>query len=486
MQIKADLSKIVGAENCSDDPEVLATYAGDTGLSAPRRPNYVARPRSTEEVQQVVKLANKHGIPIVPRSSGVHFNGNAIPGQGGILLDLRRMNRILELDAANKMARVEPGVTWGQLQAEAARHNMMGLSPLLPHPQKSVLTSHLEREPMLIPKFEYAGAMVTLEVVFADGEAFRTGSACVPGFPDKSLAEGVNPGGPGYLSYNWLVQGAQGTMGVVTWAKVKIAPRPKVDKTFFIPFASLEDAVALVYNVQRRMIGEECLILNSVDLATMLAKKWPQDFANLSRTLAPWTVILVSGGGWRRPEGRIEYEEAGLREAAAELHIPELPTSLPGLPGIEREMPKILRSPWPEKKPYWKFAARGGGQDVFFYTTLDRAADFVALMGQVAAENGYPAEDIGIYIQPMEYGRACHFEASFPYDPDDADEVAAMRVLYPEAARAAIDMGGYFSRPYGPVADMVYDRAGSYTAALKKVKGLFDPNNIMSPGRLCF
>ena len=486
MQMKADLTKIVGAANISDDPKVLQSYSTDCSLSAPRTPNYVVRPKNTDEVQKVVKLANKNGIPIVPCSSGIHFNGNTIPNLGGIVLDLRRMNKILDFDLYNKMVRVEPGVTWGQLQSEAAKHKMMGLSPLLPHPLKSVLTSHLEREPMLIPKFEYAGSLVTMEAVLPDGEVFRTGSACVPGFPDKSLAEGVNPGGPGYLTYNWFLQGAQGTMGVATWAKVKVAPRPKIDKTFLIPFESLEDAVQLVYNVQRRMIGEECLILNSVNLAAILAKKWPGDFDNLRRILSPWTVILVSGGGWRRPEERIEYEEEGLREAAGELHIPALPTSLPGLPGIERELPGMLRTAWPEKKTYWKFASKGACQDVFFYTTLDRASEFVQAMSLVAAENGYCIDDIGIYVQPMEYGRSCHFECNFTYNPGDPDDIAMIGNLYAEAAQTAIDMGGYFSRPYGVVADMVYDKAAGYTTALKKVKKLFDPNNIMSPGRLCF
>ncbi len=486
MQMKQELTKIVGAANVSDDPEALLSYSRDCSLSTPRTPNYIARPKNTDEVQKVVRLANKNGVPVVPCSSGIHFYGNTIPNLGGIVLDLRRMNRILEFDPHNKMVRVEPGVTWGQLQAEAAKYKMMDLNPLLPHPQKSVLTSHLEREPMLIPKFEYAGSFVTCEVVFPDGQAFRTGSSAVPGFPDKSLAEGVNPGGPGYLSYNWLVQGAQGTMGVVTWAKVKLAPRPKIDKTFFIPFDSLDDAVQLVYNVQRRMIGEECLILNDVNLATILAKKWPADFNNLLRVLAPWTVILVSGGGWRRPEERIEYEEDGLRDAAAELHIPELPTSMPGLPGIERELPGMLRNSWPEKKTYWKFAQKGASQDIFFYTTLDRASEFTQVLNQVAAENGYCIDDIGVYVQPMEYGRSCHYEMNFPYNPADADEVAMAHNLYAEAAENAIGMGGYFSRPYGVVADMVYDRATSYTTALKKVKKFFDPNNIMSPGRLCF
>ena len=486
MQIKEGLTGIIGAENVSDDPGALLSYSRDCSLSTPRVPNYVARPKNTEEVQRIVKLANENGIPIVPCSSGIHFYGNTIPNLGGIVLDLRRMNRILEIDLYNKMVRVEPGVTWGQLQTEVAKHKMMGLSPLLPHPLKSVLTSHLEREPMLIPKFEYAGSLVTLEVVFPDGQAFRTGSACVPGFPDKSMAEGVNPGGPGYLSYNWLVQGAQGTMGVVTWVKVKMAPRPKIDKTFFIPFESLEDAVQLVYNVQRRMIGEECLILNSVNLATILAKKWPVDFNNLIKVLAPWMVILVSGGGWRRPEEKIEYEEDGLREAAAELHIPELPTALPGLPGLEKELPGMLRTAWPEKKTYWKFASKGACQDIFFNTTLNKTPEFVRVMSQVAAENGYCLDDIGFYIQPLEYGRACHFECSFPYSPDEPGEVVMIRNLYAEAVETAMDMGGYFSRPYGVATNMVYDKAAGYTMALKKVKQLLDPKNIMSPGRLCF
>ena len=486
MQIKQELAKIVGAANVSDDPAALLSYSSDCSLNAPRTPNYVASPKNTDEVQKVVKLANKNGIPIVPCSSGIHFYGNTIPNMGGIVLDLRRMNRILEVDLDNKMVRVEPGVTWGQLQTEAVKYKMMGLCPLLPHPLKSVLTSHLEREPMLIPKFEYAGSLVTLEVVFPDGEAFRTGSACVPGFPDKSMAEGVNPGGPGYLTYNWLIQGAQGTMGVVTWAKLKMAPRPRINKTFFMQFENLDGAVQFVYNAQRRMLGEECLILNDTNLATVLAKKWPQDFNNLKKILPPWTVILVSGGGWRRPEEKIEYEEEGLREVTAELHIPGLPTSLPGLPGIEKELPEMLRTAWPEKKTYWKFASKGACQDIFFQTTLNRSPEFVQAINQVAARHGYCLDDIGFYVQPLEYGRACHFEVNFSYHPDNADDLTTMSKIYLEAAETAIDMGGYFSRPYGAVADMVYDRASSYTVALKKVKQMLDPKNIMSPGRLCF
>ena len=107
MQIKEDLSKIVGAANVSDDPAELLSYSRDHSLNAPRTPNYIARPKNTDEVQRVVKLANETRMPIVPCSSGIHFYGNTIPNLGGIMLDLRRMNMILEIDLYNKMARIE-------------------------------------------------------------------------------------------------------------------------------------------------------------------------------------------------------------------------------------------------------------------------------------------------------------------------------------------------------------------------------------------
>jgi len=362
----------------------------------------------------------------------------------------------------------------------------MALNPLLPHPSKSVLTSHLEREPMLIPKFEYGDNLVTLEVVLPDGELFKTGSACVPGFPDNSLAEGVNPGGPGNITWSWLIRGAQGTLGVVTWAQVKTAPRPKTDKTFFIPFQRIEDAIQLVYRVQRRMIGEECLILNGSNLAAILARQWPADFNSLRKIFSPWMVILVLGGGLRRPEERIEYEEEALREVAVELRIPKLPNSVPCLPGIERDLPKMLRNAWPGEKTYWKFAYIGACQDLFFHTTLNKTPSFAQAISQLSGKHGFCSDDIGFYIQPLEYARACHFECNFYYDPDDTNAVENIRNLFTEAAETALDMDAFFTRPYGLIADMVYDRAASYTMALRKVKHLLDPNNIMSPGRLCF
>ncbi|MFC2045295.1 FAD-binding oxidoreductase [Chloroflexota bacterium] len=486
MGIKEDLIGIAGVNNVTDNPDRLEPYSKDYSLSRASMPSYVVEAENADEVQGVIKLANENKLPVVPCSSGIHFNGNTIPVQDGIVLDLRKMNRILDIDERNRIARIEPGVTWGQLQPELEKHDLMALNPLLPHPLKSALTSHLEREPALIPKFEYTDTLVNMEVVLPDGELLRTGSTTVPGFPDKSLADGVNPSGPGNIMWNRLLQGAQGTMGIVTWGQCKIEYRPKVNKTFFIPFKNIADTIELVYKIQRRVIGEECLLLNNLNLAAILAQKWPEDFNTLRSSLPPWTLILVLGGGKRFPEERIEYEEEALREVATELAVTDLLTSMPGLPGLERQIPDMLRGSWPKEKTYWNHAYKGSCQDLFFLTVLKEAPAFCQMIGEMVAKYDYPADDLGFYVQPMVYGGACHFQCNFYYNANNAEEVSKIKSLLSESAEAVLDRGGFFSRPYGLLADMVYNRTADYTMILKQLKKMLDPNNVMSPGRLCF
>jgi FAD/FMN-containing dehydrogenase len=111
--------------------------------------------------------------------------------------------------------------------------------------------------------------------------------------------------------------------------------------------------------------------------------------------------------------------------------------------------------------------------------------DFAAVMAGVAAEYGYPTKDIGVYLQPLDRARACHCRFGFHCNPEDAKEMNLVRNLFLEASERAISMGGFFSTPYGPWADMVYSRAATYTYALKVVKNAYDPNNILNPGKLC-
>jgi hypothetical protein len=110
----------------------------------------------------------------------------------------------------------------------------------------------------------------------------------------------------------------------------------------------------------------------------------------------------------------------------------------------------------------------------------------VDMMEKIAPQYGYPVNDIGMYIQPIEHNRACHMEFTFFYDPVNAAEKARISDLYRNAATSLLNQGAFFSRPYGELAAMMYERASSYTMALKRLKKVFDPKNIMNPGNLCF
>jgi FAD/FMN-containing dehydrogenase len=475
--IKKGLEAIVGKRYVLDDEPTLDAYGKDLSLNQPRRPSLVVKPKNGEEVQKVVKLANKQLVPVIPVSSALHFHGETIPEQGGIVVDLRRMDKVIQVDSRNRKVKVEPGVTWGALQETLKEHDQMALNPLFPHPQMSALTSSLERNPMVIPKYEYAEPVLTMEVVLPQGDVFRTGTA------SAANTEEAYPEGPG-IDFFRLFQGAQGTLGIVTWLNIKTEYRPKHQKVFFIPFKKIEDAVEPIYRMQRRHIGNECFLLNNFNLALLLADEWPKDFEDYRATLPPYTLTVVIAGAPRRPLERIAYEEEALHEIASQLLFQPAAT-VGGVAGLQDMMLEKLRAPQEEDR-YWKTRYKGSSQDIFFITTMDRAQAFHQKVLEVCATFNYPTQDLGVYLQPLERGRACHLEFSFPCDLNAQHEREKVNELYQCVSEEMITMGAFFSRPYGPWADMVYRRATTYTTTLKEVKKVFDPNNILNPGKLCY
>ena len=485
MNTRDHLLKMVGVENFFDKPEVLQRYSKDFSLVPQGMPNYVVKPKDAQEIQRIIKFANEHLIPIVPISSWVHFQGSTIPKQGGIGLDLTRMNRILEVDEFNRRVRIEAGVTWGQLTDELEKRGFRMIMPFLPHPQRSVVTDYLEREVPTNTVYDYGEPLQSMEVVWPTGEIFRMGSASVNGYPD-SKSKGANPSGPGIDFYRFL-QGAQGTMGVVTWSNLKIESIPKMDKILFAPVNDLSYAMEFLYRILPRRVGQECLLLNNVDLAAVIAEDWPGEFEKLRQTLPPWTLILVLSGLLRRPEEKVTYEENALSEILKnEFKDMPLADNLPGFSGLGRKILSLLRKPWSSDLTYWKNRYKGGCQSLFFITRPVYAKKFVDKVKEIAAVHDYSMNDIGGYLQPIEHNRACHLEFNFFYDPTNPSEIERVRKLYRDAAIDFLNEGAFFSRPYGELAPILYERAAGYTMILKRVKKVFDPNNIMNPGNLCF
>ncbi|MFQ6084767.1 MAG: FAD-binding oxidoreductase [Candidatus Bathyarchaeia archaeon] len=478
-----ELESIVGADHVFDDDETLIRYSKDSSTTRPRKPSFVVRPRDTNEVVKIVRLANRRGIPIVPSSSDVHFHGTTIPRQGGVVVDLRRMGRILEVDGRNRVARIEPGVTWGSLQSRLKDAGLMALNPLLPHWGKSVLTSHLEREPILITKYEYGDPVLAMEVVLPTGGVLRTGSASAPGAPEDTIVDLVGPYGPG-LDFFRLFQGAQGTLGIVTWMAIKVERLPEFQELYFIPFESVHNAIEPMYAIQRLRLGSECFLLNSSNLAKIVASK-PTEIEKLTQTLPEWSLVICLASTPRRPKERMMYEEESLMELGSRFHL-DIQSRLPGARGAEGVVEQLLRQPWPRSEVYWRHRLKGGCQDLSFHTTMERVPAFVRQAHEIASKFEYSPGEVGCYVQPMEWGRASYCELDFPYEPDDPNDVGKVVDLSRQLGKALFLQGALFTRPYGTLSEFVYDMAGSYTVVLKKIKTLLDPNNVMNPGRLCF
>jgi len=447
----------------------------------------VAFPGAKEDVQEIVKLAGETKTPLVPVSSGPpRFHGASIPEKGGIIVDFSRMNKIRRIDNVSRYAWLEPGVTFGELMPELKKQGLKLVAPLLPRANKSVVASRLEREPVTIPKYQYdfIDPLLTLEVIYGTGEEFRTGSASGPGTLETLKADKVNPWGPGAVDYFRFISGAQGTMGFVTWAITKVEVQPALQKLYFIAHRDIKVIAEIMNELLRRRVADECLALNNVNLAAMLAKSWPDDFTSLKKALPPWTLIICLAGYQRRPDERIAIMEKYLNEVCQSARV-KPQTTLPGGDGKENDILQLLSSPWPGET-YWKLLPNGACRDIFFLTTLSRAGELAEVMQKAAGAHRFPPENIGAYVQPMVQGRGCHCEFDLFYSAADTSESETARKLFKDASEALLKSGAFFSRPYGEWANMVYHYYPEQVKALRKLKNIFDPQHILNPGKLCF
>jgi FAD/FMN-containing dehydrogenase len=485
--IKNLLARVLKPENVVDHESILKEYCRDHSFVSGYSPQLLVYPVSKEEVQGIVRLARESRVPLVPVSSGPpRFHGDTVPNQSGIIVDFKKMKRIYKIDPVNRCVMVEPGVTYSELIPEVTRQGLKINIPLLPRAAKSVVTSHLEREPVLIPKYQYDNTdpLLTMEIIYGTGEEFRTGSASGPGNLEMLMADKVNPWGPGAVDYARFLSGAQGTMGLVTWAITKAEVLPSLQRLYFIPVEDTARLTPAMNHLLRKRVVDECLALNNVNLATILAESFPADYEELKANLPSWTIITCVAGYRLRPEERINIMERYLHEICTSLGLkPE--NKLRGAEGKEGKVLKLLSGAW-DKEPYWKLRHKGSSRDIFFLSTLDKAPELIGLMKNVVSRYRYPGDDIGYYVQPVVQGRSCHCEFNLPCDNSNARELDEVKKLFRDASETLMKNGAFFSRPYGWWADMVYSRYTEGAIVSRKLKSIFDPNNILNPGKLCF
>jgi len=488
MIAKEKLVKIVGAANVTYEQKKLDEYSSDMSFVNKVRPVCVVKPRNAGDVQKIVNLANETLTPLVPVSSGPpHFRGDTVPGTGGaIIIDLSKMNKIIFVDRARRVAMVEPGVTFGELIPAAEKEGLRLNMPLLPRKSKTIIGSLLEREPVIMPKYQWdiSDPLACVEVIFGSGDEFRTGQAAGPGTVKEQWAVGgiqKAPYGPGTASWHRLIQGAQGTMGIVTWASMRCEILPSLEEPFVVGSSKLDALLELTSWLVRLRMVNECFILNNTSLAAIFAKKWPKEYQNLKDTLPAWTLFYTVAGYEYFPEERVSSHIKGITDITQRLGVEAVKAA--GAVSAN-EILKAVKRPCDE--PYWKLRYKGACEDILFLTIYDKLEGQIGAMNDSVEKAGYPASDVGVYLQPIVQGTSCHCEFNLFYDPANESERNRVRDLSTLAVRNLIAQDAFFSRPYGESAGMVFNRDAATVAVLNKLKKMFDPNHVMNPGKVCF
>jgi hypothetical protein len=269
-------------------------------------------------------------------------------------------------------------------------------------------------------------------------------------------------------------------MGIVVWASVRCELIPAASKCFFVVGERLEDLIDFCYKLEKMRLGDEVMVLNSAQMSRALGAE-DGELKGLREKLPLWFVLVNLAGAGFYPEERVEVQEKELKALAQSFGV-EL---LNGLAGVPNAGIKTLLEGC-SGEPHWKLRRKGGCEEIFFLTTLDKAPQFIATVSSIAEKCKYPASEIGIYLQPQHHGVSQHLEFDFPYDPMEEKDVANVKELYTKASEALVAQGAYFSRPYGLWADLVYNRDATARSVLRTVKQIVDPQKVLNPGKLCF
>ena len=258
MSLLEDLQKIVGdGRRVSASPSELYCYTFDAS-QIEGRPDVVVRPLRTEEVSKILKLAYHQEVPVTTRGAGTGLAGGAVPLKGGIVLDMSTMNRVIDVDVANIQAEVEPGLIRDDFNQAIKPYGFF----FPPDPGSSAMCTiggmiANNASGMRCIKYGTTKAYVLgLEVVLADGTVINTGSRVL-----KSSA--------GY-DLTRLMTGSEGTLGVITRARIKIAPLPKARWLILTAFSSAEEAGRAVVKVlSSGIIPSACEILDKTTISVL-------------------------------------------------------------------------------------------------------------------------------------------------------------------------------------------------------------------------
>lgn len=487
-EIERHLESVLPTECIDRHPsDEGALRTGHPDVDGDAVPSHVVRPRDAAELQALIRLANASGLNLTVLSSrGGHRRDGARGVEPSIRIDLSGWQEIERVDRRNRVCMIQAGVTYGALLAALEPHGMTVPMPLAPREGKSVVAAVMDREPTTWPnrQWDMSDPVASTEFIFGNGEMFRTGAAGGPGTLEEQRAAGgaqKGPLGPSQADFHRVLQGAQGTMGVVTWITIRTEVKPSVQKPFLLGADSLGALIPFVYDVQRPWLGEHAFVMDRTAVSLLLSATRGGAFDSLWNGLPRYVCLQNIAGFDRFPKARVKYQRKDIRDIARRHGLAMTSSQGPVSAG---DLLAAATRPCGEED--WRDGLKGRCLSVFFLTTLDRVLAYEKLMIELARKHGMDERAVGVYIQPVVQNHACHVEFMVPFDPENEGEAETVRALEREAVRGLADAGAFFSRPYGAAGEVAFAGNPLNLEVLKKVKGIFDPRRVLNRGKWNF
>jgi glycolate oxidase len=452
-KIKTALIDIVGAENFTDELIDMVSYSYD-GSQHRHRPDCAVWPDSARHVSEILMLANTERIPVVPRGAGTSLSGMAIPVRGGIVLDLSHMNAILKISIEDRLAVVQAGVVYADLEKALASYGFF-FPPDPASGKVATLGGNVATNAGGLKGAKYGTTrdyVLGIQVVLPDGRIMRTGSRAMKSVSGYDLTR--------------LFVGSEGTLGVITEITLKINPRPTATSTALATFDKLDDAGRAVSRIMYSGIIPSALEI--LGRHTILAINQDTDL-NLPEVDA---MILVETDGYTQAE--TTYQIQKVVDVFVENKAREIKQAKTEAEAVEL---------WAARKSAYGVLARIKTHFVLEDVTVPMAniADLLKGIEAIAARRD---------LQIATFGHAGdgNLHPQILYDGYDPDEVVRVEAASADLFRLAIDLEGTLTGEHGiglskaPFMSLEHDPVAM--DVMQTIKKTFDPNNILNPGKM--
>ncbi len=451
--LKQKLIDIVGENNFTDRLIDLISYSKDASEHR-HRPIGAVWPQNSQQVSDILKLANQERLPIVPRGAGTGLSGMAVPEKGGVVLDMARMRRILEIKIEDRLAVVQPGVVYAQLQKALDPYGFH-FPPDPASGKVATLGGNVATNAGGLRGAKYGTTrdyVLGLEVVLADGSILKTGSRtmkCVSGY-----------------DLTRLFVGSEGTLGVITEITLKISPKPKASATCSAAFQELRQAGEAISEIMRSGIIPS--VLEILDEQCLLALN-----RHGGQTLpAAAAMVLAEADGYTPEE--TEYQIAKIVEIFKKNQATQV----------------IHAKSQEEAEKLW--TARKGIGGILYRLSYNMIAEDVTVPISRVPELLVGTEEISkrnkVLIATLGHLGDGNLHPGIIFDGRNEEEKLRAEKAAEELFQLAIGLGGTLTGEHGiglaKAPFMPLEHSPVAMRVMRGVKQFFDPNNILNPGKM--